>query len=411
MNKYFASVLKGLAAWSVEAMEVTQIANKRVTDKVFRKNLRMEKTASELKPLIRGLKAELQTEIETLEKKQNLQTALSQKQALEAQLSEVQQSISSLQPCEPRRALVKEERHRLKQEEAERLQAAAALARRLRQEQEEREAKRQEQLLEFNEKIELQAAEKAAELQRKDAEAKMEKTKLLALLKDQAERRKSYMEQVKKLPKGLKSVSEPRGSTFPRAIPTPSPTKHYYRSKLFGLMEQEESKKREEAEEQRNFRLRRLEIQRHYAELVHEMFAPPIDLLKRKEIELIKQREMCKVAKVELRRRSSPSLAKRSQSTSVSATPLKTRKSRSTAPKPRPQKDFLKELKQDFDAKILRLPRLRGPLTPHRAEKQAHTRVELVKRLTPMSAAALQLMDEADDLLLTSVKGKLAMLK
>jgi len=412
MNKYFASALQGLAAWSTETLEVAQTANKQVKARIMKKKLRINAETQSLKPIIRGLRAELQEEIQTIEKKHNLEEALSRKSALETQLEAVQESIASLHAYEPRKALLQEERHRLKEDEEERRQAAAALARRLRQEQEEREAKRQNQLQAFRGKEELEAAEKAADVQRKEALARSEKAQLLAALKEQAERRKGYLEKVKKLPKGLKSVSEPRGSTFPRITPVPGPAKQYFRSKLFGLMEQEESRKREEAEAQRNFKLRRLEMQKHYADLVHEMFAPPVDLLKRKEMELIKQREECKVARVELRRRSSPSLAKRSQSTSVSITPLKAaRKSRSSAPKSRPQKDFLKEVKQDLDAKILRLPRLRGTFTPHRAERQALARVELVKRLTPMSAEALKLMDEADDLLLASVKGKLAMLK
>lgn len=410
MNKYFASALQGLAAWSIEALEVTQTASKQVKARILKKKLRVNSEAQRLKPLIRGLQAELQGEVETLEKKQDLAEAYSRKHALETELGAVQQSIASL--CEPRRALLQEERRRLKEEEQERRLEAAALARRLRLEQEERETKRQEQLQALRGKVELEAVEKAAEVQRKEDLARAEKVQLLAALKVQAERRKGYLEKVKKLPKSLKSVSEPRGSTFPRITPVPGPAKQYYRSKLFGLLEREESRKREEAEQQRSFKLRRLEMQKHYAELVHEMFAPPIDLLKRKEIELMKQREECKVARVELRRRSSPSPAKRSQSTSVSATPLKAaRKSRSSAPKPRPLKDFLKEMKHDLDARILKLPRLRGPLTPHRAERQALTRAELVKRLTPMSAVALKLMDEADDLLLASVKGKLAMLE
>ena len=406
MNKYFEQALQPLANFSVESLEVAQVVKTRVKSRLKAFKLRISLEKCDLGAAIRGLKSELHSEFHSLIKQEELETALTQKHLLEQKLGEVKESIASLQT---KKLVIQEERTKNKLEETAQVQAAAQLARRMKQEQELREMKRQEQVRILKEQEKKEEMRALQEKERKEKEAKEEKVKLLEELKEHANRRKARLEEIKKLPKAEKSVSEPRSSTLPRI--SPGPVKKYPHNRLFHLIQSEERQKEADLQEKFRLKIRRLEMRKHYAELVHQMFAPPIDVLKRKEMEVIKQREICKSVRVELRRRSHPVLPKASQSTSVSVTPVKQqRKTSSSGPKVRDQPDFLKKVKQDLDERILKLPRIRGALTPNRAERQAKTRAELLKRLPPTSAAALQLQDEADSLLLSSVKAKLAKL-
>ena len=437
LQRYFD---QGLASAQdpIQLLGAVQKAVKHTKSKLIRHTLKIPTIQSDLRSLIRGLTAELQEELAELAKRRDYESALQLREKLEKKLSEVQESISGLQPSAlndaGKRPVRGEERRKLMQEEDEKRHEAAIMARRLRREQEEREQKRIEAQL-LLQKQEQQSVRLAAEsAQRREQEAIVQKHQQLEVLRAQSLRRKQYLESLKDLPTrppvSRTSLSEPRTSNRPSTITEPGKGKgvtvqfkRYRKSPFLLRLEHEEYDQLRTIQEESMHKKKRMEMQKHYAEIVQEMFAPAVDMMKRKEIELIRQRELCQLSVGETRRKSN-SVQKYSASTSVSSAPTPIRaaakKSQSITPPPRMQPNFLATVKKELDHRIRRLLDCSPSKTPqpsssqqsaYQYEKRAQARSAVLKRLDPLSPAALQLEEDADELLLHSVKAKIALLE
>lgn len=403
-----------------------QKAVKHTKGRLLREKLKISANRGDLKPVVRGLAAELKEELAEIEKQIELQHALEMKVKLEKKLAQVQDSITGLQPISPvdaaKTQLRQEDRRRAMQEEEEKRSEAALLAKRLRAEQIERERKRSEALTQQRlQEAEAQRLQAEAEQQRADA-AKAEKSQQLQQLRELSQKRKQYLEVVKQRAV-RKSQSEPRGSSLPAVSAEPQKKvemKRYRKSPFLLRLEHEAYDQQRSLHEEDSARRRRLEMRKHYAEIVQEMFAPAVDLIKRKEIELALQREQCQLTIAETRKRAQ-AVRKSVGIGSVSVTPVRrpiVKQSQSTVPRVQP--DFLSDVKQSLDIRIRRL--LKSSATPvsplpcnqksaEVCERRAKARSALLKRLDPLSPAALQMEEDADELLLHSVKAKIAMLE
>lgn len=189
---------------------------------------------------------------------------------------------------------------------------------------------------------------------------------------------------------------------------------------------EQEKKAREEAEQVAEARKKLQEKKQRYALLVKEMFAPAVDPLKRKEMEMIKE----KLA--------ASHLPKVSTARSLPSEPVLFKpprfKENPMVPRPPPKReakvaDYLLEQRQNREKAVFQVSgnldldlsvdpeaddERKAHLLKERTEKlerEAKRRELLLSQASPTSAGALDAHENLNDALITSIKAKLSLLK
>lgn len=467
---------------SVEELLVQ--ARQRVIEALTSKKTHVATRPSDLAPLIEKRQANQQTAEDNL-REFRLREALKLKQELEHKLEHIQENIKSLEAVsEPEThksaQMDSEARKEYYREEERRRQETAEFAKKLRAEQ--LELARRNRLREGEMQHKLQQELALAEKRKEEEEVRLqeERAQRLEELQERARKRKADLEQRRKIASEesgrIRAFSYAHERMSQENFRTPQEQEMLAKKKLeyqpikredlqeharkhdeimremqrrkeaerhnqaldsqinalprasaftHSVLEQEK-KVKEEAEQAGEARRKLQEKKQRYAMLVKEMFAPAVDPLKRKEMEMIKEKlAVSHLPKV--------STARSLPSEPILFNPPKF-KENPMVPKPPPKReakfsDFLLEKRQNREKAVfqvsgnldLDLSVDPGADEEHKAqllkvrteklERQAKRRELLLSQASPTSSGALDAHENLNDALITSIKAKLSLLK
>jgi hypothetical protein len=423
-------------------------------------------TDVDVKEGIRTLQAELERELEGVERMRKYFEAVREKEELTVKLQTVQGNLEALKTTDMETVartrphlMDREERKRYMEVEEKKREETSDFAKRLREEQHKRYLKQKEEFDALQRSIAAAQAQEAQRFQDKVDLLKQEKEERLRSIQEKAAQRKEYLRSMRKhaeeavppLKQG-KYVGEiqaashsadskpfhalPKPSNHPSvhlspSPPSPVPSKKYSLSPFLRKALQSEATQRAKALQISIDKRKRVEKTKRYAEIVKEMFAPAVDLMKQKELELIKHKLSNPVVKrVEGRGEE----GKGEEEKSVQERRIRPRRKvdkidakSSESPKKVPV-DYLARMHSERQSQLNRLLRDNSSLAEEsssvsfrqgedpslahgevrRLEKLAKRQELMLKRLNPLESVEVEA--EVNSLVVSSVKAKLALL-
>ena len=297
---------------------------KRVKGRLMKAKLRIA-TDIDVKEGIRTLQAELEGELEAVERLRKYFEAVREKEELTVKLQTVQGNLEALKTTDveavarPRPHLMdREERKRYMQAEEKKREETSDFAKRLREEQHKRYLKQKAEFEALQREIEAAKTQEEQRFLDKADLLRQEKEARIRNIQEKAAQRKDYLRSMRKhaeeaVPplKQVRYAGEsqaashsadskpfpilPKASNHPSihhspSPPSPLPSKKYSLSPFLRKALQSEAAERSKALQTSLEKRKRAEKTKRYAEIVKEMFAPAVDLMKQKELELIKHK-------------------------------------------------------------------------------------------------------------------------
>lgn len=429
---------------------------KRVKGRLLKAKLRIA-TDVDVKEGIRTLQAELERELEAVERLRKYFEAVREKEELTVKLQTVQGNLEALKTTDveavarPRPHLMdREERKRYMQAEEKKREETSDFAKRLREEQHKRYLKQKAEFEALQREIEDAKAQEEQRFQDKVDLLRQEKEARIRSIQDKAAQRKEYLRSMRKhaeeaVPplKPARYVGEPQTAShsadskpfqaFPKPAnhsvhlapspPSPLPSKKYSLSPFLRKALQSEAAERSKALQISLEKRKRAEKTKRYAEIVKEMFAPAVDLMKQKELELIKHKLNNPVVKrVEGKGEEEKAVQRLRPRRKIEKNDVKSIESPKKVPV-----DYLARMHSERQSQLNRLLRdnssqaqessvsFRPGEDPtlaqgevRRLEKLAKRQELMLKRLDPLESADMEA--GVNSLVVSSVKAKLALL-
>ena len=419
--------------------------------------------------MVRALRAELEEESEGVDRMGRYYEAMQEKQELESRLAEVRVSIEDfkdseyISPRPPKLShLSHEARLHLRAEEEHKRSLSSNFTNRLIASQKQRMQRQKSEFNAFQLKIEAEKAEKQQKLIEKEAILRVEKEKWLETIKNKAEKRKIDLETLRKrteervFPKKHREItSEPASTSSPvftkrepklrhkqnTAISpqkyTPSPIRYFKSPVLEKVLKSDQELKSVHFNAVSD-RKKRVEKGRHYADIVKAMFFPAIDSVKQKELELAKHKLANPGVKI---RHGEEAISK-----SMDVGGRKSAQKRTISVKKRPklteflpeagksqgkvvdylakmqvqrEKEAVKAAKEGFEemgrrGNSVSFEWIRSSTDAQgevrRIERLAAKHIQFLRHLDPSSPSSIQLEASVNELIVSSVKAKLALL-
>lgn len=422
---------------------------KRVKGRLTKSKLHIGQETDQ-KEAIRSLQAELEKELEAVERLRKYFEAMQEREQLTAKLQTVQGNIETLKTSDMEAVyrqrphlMDQEERRKYREDEARKREETSEFARKLREEQHRRYLKQKAEFEALQQSIaEAQAAEHQRD-QEKVELLRQEKEARLRSIHEKAEQRKEYLRNMRKhaeeVVPPLKQVrqlgsegashsadSRPfqartRPSKYTASDHTsypvsPVPAKKYALSPFLRKALKSEADNRAKALQTVVEKRNRAEKTKRYAEIVKEMFAPTVDLMKQKELELIKHKlgnPVIRKLDKERSRGEEEEEKKPRPRRKADKTDLKP-----VAPPKKPPVDYLARMHSERQSELNRLLHDHLPSIPdtsaedpsqvRKLEKLAKRKEMMMKRLSPLESVEVEA--GVNSLVVSSVKAKLALL-